>query len=71
MTERLEMNITFVLLMSLLLVTTTALANDFMAVICAGKSPHHLQGVCTDEKEAIFRCDTTNLMKRDRCHQSL
>jgi hypothetical protein len=31
MTERLEMNITFVLLMSFLLVTTTALANDFIS----------------------------------------
>lgn len=38
----------------------------FQAVECEGTYPHHLQGVCTDEKESIFWCFTTKLVKTDR-----
>lgn len=50
----------------MLLLTATALAADFLPVICEGTYPHHLQGVCTDEKEAIFWSFTTKLVKTDR-----
>lgn len=54
-------------LATLLLFTTTAVvAADFQAVTCDGTYPHHLQGVCTDEREAIFWCFTTKLVKTDR-----
>ena len=33
---------------------------------CEGTYPHHLQGVCTDERDAIFWCFTTKLVKTDR-----
>lgn len=35
-------------------------------VECEGTYPHHLQGVCTDEREAIFWSFTTKLVKTDR-----
>ncbi len=38
----------------------------FHAAECEGTYPHHLQGVCTDEKESIFWCFTTMLVKTDR-----
>lgn len=38
----------------------------FQAVSCEGSYPHHLQGVCTDERESIFWCFTTKLVKTDR-----
>lgn len=45
---------------------SAAIAADFQAVTCEGTYPHHLQGVCLDEKEAIFWCFTTKLVKTDR-----
>lgn len=44
---------------------TRAGAADFRAVACEGTYSHHLQGVCTDEKGAIFWCFTTKLVKTD------
>lgn len=50
----------------LMLVTVPALAADFQPVTCDGTYPHHLQGVCTDETDAIFWSFTTKLLKTDR-----
>lgn len=41
-------------------------ASVFQAVECEGTYPHHLQGVCTDERESIFWSFTTKLVKTDR-----
>ncbi|MFM8271458.1 MAG: hypothetical protein ACKODX_03905, partial [Gemmata sp.] len=49
-----------------LLPSPTIRAAEFGAVSCEGTYPHHLQGVCTDEKDAIFWCFTTKLVKTDR-----
>jgi len=49
-----------------LLTVTTALAVEFQPVTCEGTYPHHLQGVCTDDKDAIFWSFTTKLVKTDR-----
>jgi hypothetical protein len=38
----------------------------FHAVECEGSYPHHLQGVCTNERDAIYWCFTTKLVKTDR-----
>lgn len=55
------------ILMTILLPTATAaLAADFQPVTCEGAYPHHLQGVCTDEKAAIFWSFTTKLVKTNR-----
>lgn len=40
-------------------------ASQFSSVQCEGTYPHHLQGVCTDEREGIFWCFTTQLVKTD------
>jgi hypothetical protein len=45
--------------------TATVHAAEFHNVPCEGEYPHHLQGVCTDEREAIFWCFTTKLVKTD------
>ena len=45
------------------LMASAAIAADFLPVTCEGTYPHDLQGVCTDEKEAIFWCFTTKLVK--------
>lgn len=67
MTERLAMKTTFALLTFLLLFTAiVARADDFHAVTCAGAYPHHLQGVCTNQKDALNWCFTTKLVKTDR-----
>ncbi len=50
----------------LLLMASTVSAADFQPVTCEGTYAHHLQGVCTDENEAIFWCFTTKLVKTDR-----
>jgi hypothetical protein len=56
----------FLLLIILLLLTPTAgFAADFQAATCEGTYPDHLQGVCTDEKDSIFWCFTTVLVKTD------
>lgn len=54
------------LMATILFTTTAAVAADFQAVTCDGTYMHHLQGVCTDEREAIFWCFTTKLLKSDR-----
>ncbi len=54
------------LCLSLSLITgQLSLAAEFKRVICEGIYTHHLQGVCTDEREAIFWCFTTKLVKTD------
>lgn len=42
-----------------------ALASGFQSVDCEGVYPHHLQGVCTNEKDAIYWSFTTTLVKTD------
>lgn len=47
-----------------------ALADDlkrqaFHAVACEGSYPRHLQGFCTNDRDAIFWCFTTTLVKTD------
>ena len=54
-------------LASVILMPTPAIrAAEFGAVSCEGTYTHHLQGVCTDERDAIFWCFTTKLVKTDR-----
>jgi hypothetical protein len=43
--------------------TTGKRAPGFHAVQCEGTYPHHLQGVCTNEKDAIYWSFTTALIK--------
>jgi hypothetical protein len=50
----------------LLLPSPAARAAEFGPVSCEGAYTHHLQGVCTDEKDALFWCFTTTLVKTDR-----
>lgn len=38
-------------------------AADFHATACDGSYPRHLQGICTNDKDAIFWCFTTTLVK--------
>jgi len=54
------------LIASFLLAAATAQAADFQPVACEGSYPRHLQGVCTDNENAIFWCFTTKLVKTDR-----
>lgn len=54
------------LLAALVLLTASAFAADFQPVACEGTYPHHLQGVCTDDKDSIFWSFTTKLVKTDR-----
>jgi len=37
----------------------------FHAVACEGVYPKHLQGICTNDRDAIFWCFTTALVKTD------
>ena len=53
-------------LTSVILLTPAARAAEFGPVSCEGVYTHHLQGVCTDERDAIFWCFTTKLVKTDR-----
>lgn len=50
----------------LLLTQGAAPVNDFSAVTCGGTYPHHLQGVCSDGRDAIYWSFTTKLVKTDR-----
>jgi hypothetical protein len=51
---------------TVILLTASAVhAADFQNVTCEGTYRQHLQGVCTDEKDAIFWCFTTKLVKTD------
>lgn len=38
---------------------TNAVAAEFHAVPCEGTYPHHLQGICTNERDAIYWSFTT------------
>ena len=56
--------------LTLALSTAPALADDakrpgFHAVECEGTYPKHLQGFCTNDRDAIFWCFTTALVKTD------
>jgi len=42
-----------------------AAAPTFRGVTCEGTYPKHLQGVCTDGKQALFWCFTDRLVKTD------
>jgi hypothetical protein len=66
MIERQAMKTIPATLATFLLLTTTALAADFQPVTCEGSYPHHLQGVCTNDKDSIFWSFTTKLVKTDR-----
>lgn len=63
------------LLASTLLTLSRASAQEnpaaFTPVECEGTYPGHLQGVCTDEREAIFWSFTTRLVKTDRAGKKL
>lgn len=55
---------------TLALSISLALADDvkrqaFHAVACEGTYPKHLQGFCTNDRDAIFWCFTTTLVKTD------
>lgn len=47
-----------------LLIASTLHAAEFRNVTCGGTYPHHLQGICAD-KDAIYWCFTTTLVKTD------
>ncbi len=51
------------LLLLLVLLTALAPAADFHATMCDGSYPRHLQGICTDERDAIFWSWTDALVK--------
>ena len=59
------MRIATILLTTILLVGSSVRA-DFKPVVCEGDYAQHLQGVCTDEKEASYWSFTTKLVKTDR-----
>ena len=40
-------------------------AADFHATTCEGIYPRHLQGICTNDKDAIYWCWTDFLVKTD------
>jgi hypothetical protein len=56
---------TLTFLTALLLHPALAVAADFQPVTCEGAYPHHLQGVCTNEKDSIYWSFTTKLVKTD------
>lgn len=64
MTESLAMKIQSTFLVFFLVFTVTTIAADFRNVTCEGTYQHHLQGICAD-KEAIYWCFTTTLVKTD------
>lgn len=41
-------------------------ASSFQNVKCEGAYKHHLQGICTNGKDAVYWCFTTSLVKTDR-----
>jgi hypothetical protein len=55
----------FLLATVMLLPASVVVAADFENVICEGVYVNHLQGVCTNERDAIFWCFTTKLVKTD------
>ena len=52
------------ILAAALLAASPLRADDFHNVTCEGMYPRHLQGICAD-KEAIYWCFTTQLVKTD------
>jgi hypothetical protein len=42
-----------------------SIASAFQSTKCEGVYPGHLQGICTDEREAIYWCWTDTLVKTD------
>ena len=54
------------LVLGILLHSAIARAADFQPVACEGAYPHHLQGVCTNEKDSIYWSFTTKLVKTNR-----
>lgn len=50
---------------ALLFAAVAASATEFRATSCEGAYPRHLQGICTDEREAIYWCWTDVLVKTD------
>jgi hypothetical protein len=59
----------FALAAFILTATFPCLAEDairFRNVACDGDYQHHLQGVCTNEKDAVYWSFTTELVKTDR-----
>jgi hypothetical protein len=60
------MRTTRALLAPLILLTAIpARAADSPSVTCEGTYAHHLQGVCTNGRDAIYWCFTTQLVKTD------
>lgn len=51
--------------------TAPLAAAEFEPVRCDGTYPHHLQGVCGDDGEALFWSFTTRLVKTDRAGKVL
>jgi len=49
---------------AVLVAAASAQAQEFRNVTCEGTYSHHLQGICAD-KEAIYWCFTTTLVKTD------
>ena len=59
----------YVVILMFLGVGCPALAADlpvFTNVECEGTYQHHLQGICTNDKNAIYWCFTTKLVKTDK-----
>lgn len=54
------------ILATMILFPAPAVAVEFGPASCEGAYTHHLQGVCTDGKEAIYWSFTTKLVKTDR-----
>jgi len=52
-----------IVILGLLLFVSFASATDFRATICDGVYPRHLQGICSDERAAIFWSWTDALVK--------
>lgn len=59
-----EISTTVFLATIALLAASTLQAADFRNVTCEGTYQHHLQGICAD-KDAIYWCFTTTLVKTD------
>lgn len=59
------MKITPAFLTVMLLHTARAVAADFQPVTCEGTYPRHLQGICTNDKVAIYWSWTDALVKTD------
>lgn len=54
----------FILILAFLALQSLRAA-DFHAIACEGVYPRHLQGICTNDKDAIYWCWTDFLVKTD------